>query len=166
MDPVSVIAGVLSVASAGTKLSITLFQFAQSLGSAGKDMQMVAGELALFGQILGLVHQSLEEVAEECATLSYVMSRATALVDPLNKQCDLVYAEVQSLMDSLKPMSEEGSWTDRMKVQLTKLKWMFQKSRAEVVQGLVQSLKGTLSCLLNIISVELARSRKKSPDVM
>ena len=166
MDPVSIAAGVLGVASAGTKLSISLFSFAQGLGSAGKDIQMIAGELALFGQTLGLVHQSLDEVIKENAAISSVLSQATHLIAPLKIQCNLVYSEAESLMESLKPINEEGSWTKRMKAQLSKIRWMFQKSRADVVQGLVQNVKGTLSCLLNIISIELARSRKKDPEIM
>ena len=50
-DPLSVAAGILGLATAGAKLSLTFFDFASQLGSAGKDINMVAEELTLFGQV-------------------------------------------------------------------------------------------------------------------
>jgi hypothetical protein len=50
-DPLSIAVGILGLSSAGAKLSLTFFDFASELGTAGKDINMVAEELTLFGQV-------------------------------------------------------------------------------------------------------------------
>jgi len=50
-DPLSIAASVLGVASAGAKLSLTLYEFATNLGSARKDVQRTAADLGTFAQV-------------------------------------------------------------------------------------------------------------------
>lgn len=167
MDPLSIAGSVLAIAGAGIKLSLSLYDFAQALGSAGKDIQLIANELGLFGQTLRLVHNSLDEVFKTFGgRQSRILIEAAEIVPGLTKQSEAVVKEARELMESIRRDRDETSWTARLRKPFGKVRWLFQKSRADVVQKLVLSLKGTVCCLLSVISVEVACAKNQDQAIM
>jgi hypothetical protein len=67
-------------------------------------------------------------------------------------------------MESLKAINEEGSSVFR--VSFIKIKWHFQKSRIEVLNGRLKNFQGTLQLLLTTIDLEMAIQDKLPSDVM
>jgi hypothetical protein len=116
-------------------------------------------------QFLGLMHISLTDVLKESWPDSAVMQKSPDLIRRLIKQCETVYEEANGLMESLKPI-ESSTWTYRMKTQLKKIRWMFEKSRVNVLLSLLGHSKVTLGLLQNLINTELALVRNKGPEVM
>ena len=97
---------------------------------------------------------------------SDVVNGAAELIDPLVNECKTIYKDADDLMESLKAIYEEGSWTFRMKAQFIKIRWLFQKSRIEVLNGRLRNFQGTLQLLLATVDLEMAIQDKLPPDVM
>jgi hypothetical protein len=83
-----------------------------------------------------------------------VVDGAAELVDPLVDECKTIYKEADDLMESLKVINDEGSWTFRMKAQFVKIRWLFQKSRIDVLNGHLKKSQGYLQVLLATIDLE------------
>jgi len=95
-----------------------------------------------------------------------VIIEAQGIVDPLVGECETIYKEANDLMEALKPIGEEGSWTIKIKAQFIKLRWVFQKSRIEVLNRRLRSFEGHLHLLLSTVDLEIAVQQKLPADVM
>jgi predicted NACHT family NTPase len=72
MAEFGLITSITTVAGASAKLSLTLFQLADSIGSAGHEARLVGTEISLFSQSLNAVSKSLGRQSAESARLQEI----------------------------------------------------------------------------------------------
>ncbi|KAF2728449.1 hypothetical protein EJ04DRAFT_99341 [Polyplosphaeria fusca] len=160
MSGLEVVAGIAGVASVAIKISVTMNEFADELGSAGRDVRYISNEMACFSQVLRLVHSSLEDSAKVVG--SSVVQAALTTLPQLIEQCGMVYDEANGLMVSLRPLGKEATSLPFMK----RIRFIFQKSRIDVLRSLLDSSKSTLNLLLVTLNIEMAKQKSPSKEVM
>ncbi|KAF2466714.1 uncharacterized protein BDR25DRAFT_345319 [Lindgomyces ingoldianus] len=160
MSGLEVVASIAGVAGAAIKLSVTLNDVADDLGSAGRDVRYISNEMASFSQVLRLVHSSLEDSQKVAG--STVIRSALETLPQLLEQCGLVYLEANGLMTSLKPSTGRDSSLPFMK----RVRFIFQKSRINVLRSLLDSSKSTLNLLLVTLNIEMAKTRSPNRELM
>ncbi|KAH0537558.1 hypothetical protein FGG08_005657 [Glutinoglossum americanum] len=153
------ISSILGVAGAGIKLSLVLYEMASDIGSAGRDVNAIAGEMSLFSQgsvkVLRMVDKSLKGASVQFG--SPVILEANAVLPSLVSQCQIIYKEANGLLDVLKPLMGESPFR-----KLGRVRWLFQKSRVQVLRGMLDSLKATVSLLVSTVDLEIAKRSKES----
>ena len=92
---------------------------------------------------------------------STVIEKAKTAVPAVIQQCELIHLEIENLLTSLKPLHDEASFS-----RLARLRWLFQKSKVNVLRSMLESLKTTLHLMVSTVDLETARQLHRAPNVM
>jgi hypothetical protein len=143
-DPLSVAASILGVASAGIKLSSTLYLYTESVINADKNIREIARDLSItssvvteLGTLLGQGHQTVLN--------SEVLLTAQDAVC----SCDEVFREIQRELDKSLDLGRNGKSTS---MSLKRLKWPLVQPRLNILQVRLERLKNTLVLVLGVMS--------------
>ncbi|KAH7085439.1 hypothetical protein BKA63DRAFT_499616 [Paraphoma chrysanthemicola] len=153
MSGLEIVASIAGVAAAAIKVSVTMNDLAEELGSAGKDVRYIGNDMAGFSQVLRLVQSSLEESINTAG--SRVIQSVFDTLPQLIEQCSTVYDEANSLMVAINPKDSSLS-------VFKKMKFVFYRGRITILRSLLDSSKSTLNLLLVTLNIEMAKS--KMPD--
>lgn len=137
-------AGILQVAEVGFNLATTLYKYASTVKSAGKDIDRIARDVKLTSQVLKRTHEQLK--ADQQAQLW----TDDALVDleEVLEGCREAFREVDdSLKKSMKPSGGKSG------ISLAdKLKWPLKQDKLEVLRANLEKLKTTLLLMLSVFA--------------
>jgi len=159
MAEIGLIASILGVASAGAKLSLTLYQFADIVGNAATEVRDIASEISLFCSVL----RQLDSTLQRAKATRYSLT-ALATAEAIMAECRRVFSQIQALVDGLKRESlntpEELSlaWTARVK-------WVFQRSKMALYRSRLESMKTTLLLMLTTLAIAERSSRMALEDL-
>src|SRR4051812_13091504 len=95
----------IGFASAGLKLSFTLYAFAAAIGSAGKEIRQSARDISLFSSVL----KQLGVKMDEAYKAGFVGNEAFDLTKE-------IIAECRSVFDELEMMIEKATTTEKITV--------------------------------------------------
>jgi hypothetical protein len=140
MDPLSIIASIAGIATAGTSLSKAIYHFISSTRGASREMVEIARNISDLSCILSELRHVLQESADLCSRkllrrIKSAMRRLSAIHD--------IYA----LMDSSK-----GFQTFR---------WSLKRSEVQYKLTLIESHKTAIHLMLNVI-ILAATTRKEA----
>jgi hypothetical protein len=88
-------ATIIGFASAGLRLSFTLYAFAAALGSAGKEMKQSAKDLSLFSSVL----KQLGIKMDQAHKAGFVAIEAYDLTTEIIAECKSVYGELEGMIE-------------------------------------------------------------------
>ena len=141
---IGAIASIFGVIGAGAKLSIVLFDFASTIGSAGSEVRAIGTEISLFCSVL----QQLELTLAKAQDRRYSISAIETTQEILD-QCQTIFEDINSIIAGLqkqKPSSGEVSMDFK-----ARLKWMFKKSQVQMHRATLESCKITLHLMLTTL---------------
>ena len=143
MEAIGAIASVLQLAQTGAKLSISLYTLADAIGSANKDVQHVAKDIALFSSVLKDLGNTLNRGRQSKLYREGSYDTSQVIV----KECQTVFAEIEDVVKLSEGEAEGLVTLSRMK----RVQWVFRKSRVQLLRGNLESLKSTISLQLAVL---------------
>ena len=146
----SIIASIIGVAGAGFRLSLVLNAVGTEISNAECDIHNIAKGISLFSLMLKQVGKTMEEgrtVASQSA-----IETATEIRD----QSQMVFDEIKNMLDLAQGKDENGHIRSITIAQ--RVKWCFKKQKVQYLLGQLESLKLSLSIMLQILQMGKAIS--------
>jgi hypothetical protein len=147
MAEIGLIASITGLAGAGAKISITLFQIASAIGSAGSEVRFVAADTNALSLVLTNLSKTLRE-KRAAAQEGEQLAGAVLLM------CRTVIDDSNELISHLNPLVQRT--TKAPKDVLLRLTWLFQKSKFAIHRQSLEALKSTLCLLITTMSFAAA----------
>ena len=144
-SPHSIIASIIGVAGAGFRLSLVLNAVGAQISNAECDIHNIAKGISLFSLMLKQVGKTMEE-GRTVATQS-AMDTATEIRD----QSQVVFDEIKNMVDLAQGRDENGHIRSITISQ--RVKWCFKKQKVQYLLGQLESLKLSLSIMLQILQM-------------
>ncbi|KAI1194988.1 hypothetical protein F5X97DRAFT_309570 [Nemania serpens] len=148
MDPLSVIASIAGISTAGVALSRAIYDAISSIRNAPKEVSSIAKGLCDLSVVLGELRRVLKD-GQDVYRRKLIRRVASAM-----RRVGRVQSEIRELLDST------GT--------LAKLKWAFRKSRAKELLYAIESYKTGISIILQtmVLAVQLkqlSKNNEKAP---
>lgn len=152
-DPLGIVGSIVGIAAAGVKVSLTLYQFAEEVGSAARDAKHIGSEISNLCFILRILATTLDK-ADAASVL-----RCTDVAEEMNGRCLAMFIEIIGLVQDLQnyigaPGENSFRWTRR-------IRWALQKPRITYLRASLDSYKATLNLMLETLTLadKLAKRR-------
>ena len=156
MEAVGAVASIIGIVGAGAKLSIALFDFATTIGSAGAEVRAIGTEISLFCSVL----KQLEKTLAKAKNRRYSISAIEATQEILHVTRG-VFDSIEGIINGLqkhKGRSMENS------IDLTaRINWTLRKrSRIQKHRAELESHKITLHIMLTTLDFARKLSSRRS----
>lgn len=142
MAEVAALAQLTGVVCCGLKLSTSLYDFATSLGSAGREIKTLGSDITLFCSVLKQVQSTIEQAhssfrisPKAIRTTEEIMQRASTIFEELFS----VFAKLQN--DEELPVDFE-----------TRVRWTFKRAKVLLLRESLQSCTIMLHLMLTTMS--------------
>lgn len=139
-----IVASIIGVAGAGFRLSLILNAVGCEIASAGIEIHSISKGVTLFSLMLKQVGQALQ------ASDSVHSSEALETAQEITKECQMVFAEIQEMLDKVR--TKRGDVSLSPSVQ-QRFRWCFKKGRVQYLLGQLESLKLSLLVMLQILQL-------------
>lgn len=147
-----IIASVIGVAGAGFRLSLILNAVGVELANADVEIQSIARGISLFSLMLKQVGITLDEPK------SIASQSALDTAKEITGQSQLVFDEIKNMVEMVQKRDDKGNLRSITVAQ--RVKWCFKKQRVQYLLGQLESLKLSLSIMLQ--TLQLGRRIEKS----
>ena len=132
------------MAGAGFRLSLILNAVGCEVASAGMEIHSISRGVTLFSLMLKQVGQTLQ------APDSVHSSEALETAQEITKECQMVFNEIQDMLDKLTSTRRDGSSSPSIQ---QRFKWCFKKARVQYLLAQLESLKLSLLVMLQILQL-------------
>ena len=140
-----IIASVIGVAGAGFRLSLILNAVGVDIVTADVEIQSIARHISLFSLMLKQVGLTLED------SKSIASQTALDTTNEIAKQSKTVFDEIKSMVEMVQKKDERGHIRSITVAQ--RVKWCFKKQRVQYLLGQLESLKLSLSIMLQTLQL-------------
>lgn len=140
-----IIASIIQVAGTGFRLSLLLNGVASEIASADKDIRNVAKGISLFSMMLKQIGKTMEEGK------AIASQQALETATEIKNQSEKVFEEIRGMVEFNDAKDEYGN--SRPITVVGKVKWCFRKNKVEYLLGQLESLKLSLSIMLQILQM-------------
>lgn len=149
-DPLSIVAGVAGVATAGAGLACSLFQIADSLNSAGGEINQFAEQVISMSCVMEVAHGFLS------ANLPLL-----AKVRGANKALRVMMKQNHSTINHVRVMKKQlHSFGEGITI-VVRLKWLFKRYRVEQLKQEMGSAISGMNLLMSSLTLaELLSSHR------
>jgi hypothetical protein len=142
MAEFAIAGGIIALIGTGTKLSIAIFDFASTVGGAGKELQNIATEVSSLCSVLQQLRSLLEHAHFRPS------SDAIASVKRIAKQCEATFGDIEKVVSGLKVPTIDDVFPAASPHFTNRVKWTFKKSRVMVMRSILEAYRSTLSVML------------------
>lgn len=152
------VVAVLGMANAGFKLSITLFAFAEAIGSADKEIVRTAREINLFSQVLKFLALSLERGRKTGSISQSAFETSAEIIEECRSLFDELDAMIVKSTSTKKVVKMQGDAMiamDREKMVVPfsqRFLYLFRKSKVDTLRRNLESLKTSLQVMLSVLN--------------
>ncbi|KAF4456691.1 protein-arginine deiminase type-3 [Fusarium austroafricanum] len=140
MDPLSIIASIAGIATAGTSLSKAIYHFISSTRGASREMVEIARSISDLSCILSELRRVLRESGELCSR------RLLRRIKSAMKRISRIHDDIYKLMDNI--------------TSFQTLKWSFKRSEVQCKLTLIESHKTAIQLMLNILILAVATRKE------
>ena len=144
MAELGAIASIIGIVGIGAKLSISLFELAATVGSAGTEIRAIGTEISLFCSVL----RQLEKTLNRAKSFRYSISAIETTQEILDK-CQDVFREIEIIIDGLRQQKSQSAESSVDFV--ARLKWTFRRSKVQMHRTTLESCKLTLHLMLTTL---------------
>jgi DNA topoisomerase VI subunit B len=152
-EVVGLVASIVQIAGAGTKLSSALYPFTTAAVRADQDIADIASEIELTSNALA----SVGKVLETEDTRSVVSKKAITDADSLIKRCKIVFKDIAELLQRRRTVSKDGK---KNLSTMEKLAWPMREQRVVLYRRRLESLKNSLTLLLHVLQLAQEQARE------
>lgn len=125
MAEIGLVASIIQILSVGAKLSTSLYTFAESIGSAGLEIQIIAKEITLFSAVLN----QLRDVLEDCSN-QYSINLMQTVEEILDESRE-GFGRISSVLRQLQKGDDAGKPAEFAR----RMKFVFVRSKIQVFRG-------------------------------
>jgi hypothetical protein len=138
------IASIVGVARTGAKLSLLLYEFASTVASARAEVISVGRDISLACAVL-------KQVASVFGNEKMARFSTTALgtTSDIVERCQDIFQEIDCIVRDL--MKDRADGTKPSMGFINKVIWAFKRSRVQLLQGTLDSMKITLQLMLTTL---------------
>ncbi|KAL8824542.1 MAG: hypothetical protein Q9191_004989, partial [Dirinaria sp. TL-2023a] len=145
MAEIGIIASVIGVAGAGFRLSLILNAVGVELATADVEIQSIARGISLFSLMLKQVGLTME------GAKSIASQSALDTAKEITSQSQLVFDEIKNMVEMVQRRDDKGNL--RTITVSQRIKWCFKKQRVQYLLGQLESLKLSLSIMLQTLQL-------------
>jgi hypothetical protein len=145
-EVVGLVASIIQIAGAGTKLSSALYHFTTSAVRADQDITDIASDVELTSNAL----ESVGKVFETEDAKSIVSKKAIQDANSIIKRCEAVFTDISELVEKRRKTSKNGKKNVSV---MGKLSWPMKEQRVELHRRRLESLKNSLVLLLHVLQL-------------
>ncbi|PMD62026.1 uncharacterized protein K444DRAFT_485157, partial [Hyaloscypha bicolor E] len=146
MAELGAIASIVGIAAAGAQLSMALFEFGSTVGSARSEVNQIAIEISQFSPVLKQLHSTLTKAKARRYSIS-----AIATTQEILKRCQEIFREIE---DIVQPLQKSAGKSKEPPVDVVaRVKWTFKRSKVQVLQKTLESSKSTLQLMLLVLDI-------------
>jgi hypothetical protein len=160
MEAIGAIASIIGVAGAGAKLSIVLFEFASTVGSAGHEVRQIGIEISLFCSVL----KQLQSTLTKAKAYRYSISAIETTQEILDR-CQDVFEEIDTIVNGLRKRGGDRS-PEATRDLVARVKWTFKRSQVQLLRTTLESCKVTLHIMLSTLEfAQKIATRRSVPSL-
>ncbi|KAK5191872.1 hypothetical protein LTR72_008494 [Exophiala xenobiotica] len=150
MAEIGLVGTVVGLASAGVKLSLTLYTFSETVSSAGTDIKNIARDVSLTSSVLKELGTNLEQDDQTKLYSSSALQTAKEVV----RECESVFIDLEKVMQkATERTSKKASKPGKLTLSaFDKLTCPFLQPKMEVLRSNLERLKSTLVLMLNVLT--------------
>ncbi|KAF5591044.1 hypothetical protein FPANT_5777 [Fusarium pseudoanthophilum] len=145
MDPLSIIASIAGIATAGTSLSKAIYHFISSTRGASREMADIARNISDLSCILSELRRVLQESADICSR------KLLRRIKSATRRISTIHDDIYGLMDRVR-----GFQT---------LRWSLKRSEVQYKLTLIESHKTAIQLMLNILILAATTRKEAQPQV-
>ena len=145
MAEIGALASIVQVAGAGVSLSMALHKLGSTMAKAGEEIYTISKGISLFSLMLKQVGLALKEAD------SVHSQEAVETARQITSQCTLVFDEIQTMVDRCQ--TRDGNGYMKVPNLVQRIKWCFRKGRVEYLVASLDSLKLSLSLMLQVLDL-------------
>ncbi|KAF5694683.1 hypothetical protein FDENT_811 [Fusarium denticulatum] len=145
MDPLSIIASIAGIATAGTSFSKAIYHFISSTRGASREMADIARNISDLSCILSELRRVLQESADLCSRK--LLHRIKSAARRISK----IHHDIYGLMDSIRSFHT--------------LRWSLKRSEIQYKLTLIESHKTAIQLMLNILILAATTTKEAQSQV-
>lgn len=144
MAETGTISRIIGVIGSGTRVSLTLFQFGASIGSAGTEARAIGTEISLFCSVLKQLHSTLTNARSFRHSIN-----AIDTIHEILDQCQEIFNEIESIIDGLQ--KRKAANLEPSSQFISRVRWSSKKSKLQLLRTSLGSCKITLHIMLSTL---------------
>jgi hypothetical protein len=155
---VASITAIVGAAGAAARLSRTLYRISRAAGSTKRDIEMHAANTASFSSAIQATRELLQihfPKHPQASGMSIV--EESKVLENVEVQSDLVTSHIEEVQIQVRSIRSSYGW-------YTGLKWYFLKSDVQSVSLEMETLKSSLSLLLQLVKLETELQKEPSRE--
>ena len=133
-EAIGLAASILQIVSTGVQASVYLYNFADTVSSAGKSLKEIACDISFTTSILEQLRTTLESERHHGTASKEALWQAEALVN----ECSNIFEAIMALIKKHFPEAEKSQ---RKRSKLNALKWPFIQPKIEVMRSNLEKHK-------------------------
>jgi hypothetical protein len=141
-------ASLIAVATAGIKVSQTLFKLADAVGNANEEILSISKEVSAFSRVLEDLHEFLDDAKD------LISNKALANANRILNDCKEIFAKIEKMLCACENRTRFNLWQG--------LQWSFRREKVRPMCGQLESFKLTLTIMLS--TMKLAKCKKGIRD--
>jgi len=147
-------------AAAGTacKVANTLYRLAERIRAASSEIEDFALKMSLFGFIVEAAHSALDQHSKAFnSTVLEFMDRRQVVAN-LGRESQKLVRRSKALMEKIRSIqSKLDLWT--------RVQWLLRKSEVEALGPDMESVKTSLTIVMQTLTLETLRQQPASPEI-
>ena len=161
MDGISVTASVVSIASAGAQLSITLVTLGTQVKTASERIMSVSNDISVTSSVLHQLGDLMSQNNSRSETSTNIFSRSGLETTRASALCcKRIFEQIknQARRASVQLRSRKRPRRDRIELtMMEKAKWPFFQPKMHSLREDLKEAKGTLMLMLQVSSLALSK---------
>ncbi|KAF2433954.1 RA-domain-containing protein [Tothia fuscella] len=151
------VASIIGIVSAGTKVAFVLSQLANDIGSAGREARIVAMEIRGSCAVL----TTLQDVLSRVQTSDYFAHCADVTNDMTNTSLEM-FAEIIDVIEGLHLASDISE--SKLNVR-RRLQWVFQKPKILMLRAALDAYRSNLALMLGTLDIAEKTTRSLGHEI-
>lgn len=139
-----VVTTIIDVARAGVRLSLLLNAVCSEVSDSGLEVSSISKGITLFASMLkqtGMVLQQIDSVHSE---------EAVETAKQISEECTMVFNEINEMLDRCSIKLPDNAYAPSLQ---QRFRWCFKKHRVLYLLGQLESMKLSLSVMLQILQL-------------
>ncbi|MCJ1394795.1 Serine active site containing protein 1 [Xylographa bjoerkii] len=157
-EALGVAASILQIVSTGVQVSLYLYNYAETVSSAGKALKEISDDITFTTSVLEQLKTTLESEKHYGTASKEALSTADILV----RECSNVFEAIMALVKKHFPEPRKGQ---RSSSRLNNLKWPFIQPKIENLRSKLEKHKTKLILMTQVLTfAKIAASEQRNID--
>ena len=140
---------IAGIASAGTKLSVSLYTFSETISTDHRNIKSLAHDISFVSSTLAQLDNAWKQNGQVKVSSVLALTSGKAAV----KECETIFNELNSVLDDAKEFSSKRPSKRKLTLSAAeRSEWPFLQPRADLLAVNLERVKSTLLLFLNVVT--------------